>query len=100
MATPVKRPELAVGDKVPDGFTRLRGAAVMAYEEGIRLLYRRHFWYVTKTDSSTRDDIVQHMCTSYQDAHDKYDAAVEEQTGRINDPRPTIAQQDTTHSIW
>lgn len=105
MATRVRLPELAVGDKVPNSFTSsLRGAAQMAYEEGVSLKYRRHFWYVTKIDATSQDDIVQHVCTSYQDARDKYCAAVEErikeQIGKTEDYRPTVAQQDTTHYIW
>ena len=78
MARQLPQPELAVGEKVPDGFTSLRGAASMAYENGMGIKYRRHFWYVTASDNPSQDDIVKYVCTSYKNALDQWRAMVEE----------------------
>jgi hypothetical protein len=72
-------PELKVGNCVPDGFTSLRGAQSMRYSDGIGLKYRRHFWYVTKHNYTVLGDVVEYVCTSYQDASEKYQALVEQQ---------------------
>lgn len=72
--TKVHQPEVAVGDVIPDGFTLLRGASYMAYQDGIGLLYRRHFWYVTQTNTLEHKETVKHVCTSYQSAFDAWEA--------------------------
>ena len=71
MATKFTQPELSVGDKMPAGFTALRGASYLAYG-AVCLIYRRHFWYVFK------HDIVMHVCASYQDGHEKWNKLNEE----------------------
>lgn len=72
MATKFTRPELQVGDTMPDGFTALRGASYLA--NGIvSLIYRRHFWYVFK------HDIVMAVCDSYQDGYEKWNTLNEQE---------------------
>ena len=77
MATKFTKPELAVGDKLPDGFTSLRGAAYLTYGNPC-LIYRRHFWYVLE------NDIVKHVCTSYNDGREKWNALDEERENQTS----------------
>lgn len=76
--TKTRTAELNVGDLVPDCFTLLRGASRMTYIDGVSMIYRRHFWYITlRQDMQT--EVVKHVCSSYDDARAKFDALVEEQ---------------------
>jgi len=86
MTRQLPQPELAVGEKVPDGFTSLRGAASMAYENGVGIKYRRHFWYITIANGPIQGDIVKYVCTSYKDALDQWCAMVEERELPENKP--------------
>lgn len=83
MATKFTKPELSVGDTMPDGFTALRGASYLAYGT-VNLIYRRHFWYVFKKS------VCVHIASSYKDGRDKWNE-LNEQWEEENNPPMTGA---------
>ena len=70
--TKQRKPELAVGDTIPSGFTTVRGAASMGWQDSFEFLYRRHFWYITEHEKVIA-------------VHDNYQAAREDFNSRVEE---------------